>query len=141
MTKERANVFPGQGTHFVGMGNDLKDKSILDDASQSLGFDLARICSKGPEEELRKTENAQPAIFTVSIAKFLEQKGKPSVVAGHSLGEYTALCAAGVVSFQDGLRLVMLRGEYMSQADPESKGTMAAVMGLVQENMAEIRRI
>lgn len=122
-------VFPGQGSQCVGMGKDLKDKWILDKANEILGFDLKKLCFDGPEEELAKTENAQPAIFTVSCAKFLEQNKTPDCVAGHSVGEYAALFAAGSIDFETGLGLVRVRGRLMSQCDPENKGAMAALVG------------
>lgn len=126
-----AFVFPGQGSQSVGMGKDLAER-LLDEANQVLGFDLKKICFEGPEEKLKRTEITQPAILTVSVAAFehLKAKGiKPEVVAGHSLGEYSALVAAGSLKFQDAVKLVNLRGRFMQEAVPEGKGAMAAVIG------------
>jgi [acyl-carrier-protein] S-malonyltransferase len=126
-----AFVFPGQGSQSVGMGKDLAEK-FLDRASQVLGFDLKKIVYEGPEEELRKTEIQQPAIFTVSVAAFerLTTSGlRPTALAGHSLGEYSALFGAGAISFEDGVKTVHLRGKFMQEAVPLGAGAMAAVLG------------
>ena len=126
-----AFVFPGQGSQAVGMGKELAEK-YLDQAGEVLGFDLKKICFDGPEEELKRTEIQQPAIFTVSVAAFNQLSSRlpaPSYVAGHSLGEYAALHAAGVFSFEDGVRLVHLRGRFMQEAVPKGQGAMAAVLG------------
>jgi len=128
-----AFVFPGQGSQFIGMGKGLAEEH-LDLASQVLGFDLKRICFEGPDEELKRTEITQPAILTISVAAFdfLKKKGipNPDAVAGHSLGEYSALVAASALSFPDAVKLVHLRGKYMQAAVPLGQGTMAAVLGL-----------
>lgn len=137
-----AFVFPGQGSQFVGMGKDLAEK-LLDEANQVLGFDLKKICFEGPEEELKRTEITQPAILTVSVVAFeqLKAKGiKPEVVAGHSLGEYSALVAAGSLKFQDAVKLVNLRGRFMQEAVPEGKGAMAAVIGGERSQVENICR-
>ncbi len=133
-----AYVFPGQGSQWVGMGRDLYDnfdsaKEVFKQADQVLGFPLSELCFEGPEDELRQTINVQPAIFTVSLACYEIVKKKeiiPEVVAGHSLGEYTALVASGAIDFENGLRLVRKRGEFMHQAATEHPGGMAAILGL-----------
>jgi [acyl-carrier-protein] S-malonyltransferase len=135
-----AFVFPGQGSQFVGMGKDLAE-SYLEQASKVIGIDLKRLCFEGPEEELKKTEITQPAILTVSIAayEFLKNKGipAPDVVAGHSLGEYSALVAAGSISFKDAAKIVHLRGKFMQEAVPIGTGSMAAIIGLNKEKIDE----
>lgn len=136
-----AFVFPGQGSQAVGMGKDLAEK-YLDEASQILGFDLKKICLEGPEEELKKTEITQPAILTVSIAAFelLKSRGAPlpAAVAGHSLGEYSALVSASALSFRDAVKIVHLRGKFMQEAVPLGEGAMAAVMGAENGKIEEI---
>jgi len=136
-----ALIFPGQGAQEVGMGRFLFDsfrsaREVFEKADDSLDCRLSRIIFEGPEEELTRTENAQPAILTVSIAvqAILEKEMglslKPSLVAGHSLGEYTALVAAGALNLEDGVRLVRLRGKLMQDAVPVGQGSMAAILGL-----------
>ncbi len=142
-----AFVFPGQGSQHVGMGKDLVAKfsyakKFFDQANESLGFDLLKLCFEGPEEELKKTEITQPAILTVSAMclEALRSFGKINVeaVAGHSLGEYTALYAAGSLSFSDAVKLVNLRGKFMQTAVPLGEGTMAAILGLDHGIVKEI---
>ena len=131
-------LFPGQGSQFAGMGKSLAEKygaarAIFEEADQALGFALSRLCFEGPEEELRLTENTQPALLTVSAAALavLREKGQePDYVAGHSLGEYSALVAAGCLRFADALRLVRKRGRYMQEAVPPGVGAMAALLKL-----------
>ncbi|NTW05444.1 MAG: ACP S-malonyltransferase [Peptococcaceae bacterium] len=131
-------VFPGQGSQKIGMGYDIyqnhaESREIFDIASDALGMDMAGLCFKGPEEELRKTVNAQPAILTASIALYkamLKEGMESQVMAGHSLGEYSALVAAGAIDFVDAVKIVMLRGKYMQEAVPLGEGGMLAVLGL-----------
>lgn len=142
--KGTAYIFPGQGSQYVGMGKDLwerdaRARGIFENADSILGVPLSRICFEGPEEELRQTKNTQPAIFLhsiVLISLLAERRGV--MAAGHSLGEYSALVYAGALTFEEGLRLVRLRGELMQQAGTEQPGTMAAIVGLTPEAVGEI---
>jgi len=134
----KAFVFPGQGSQYRGMGQDLADefdeaRQVFDEADEALGFSLSRLCFEGPEEKLRLTEITQPAMLAVSIAllRILEMRGNVAdFVAGHSVGEYAALVAAGGLEFQDAVRLVHQRGRFMQEAVPVGEGAMAAVIGL-----------
>jgi [acyl-carrier-protein] S-malonyltransferase len=133
-----AFVFPGQASQYPGMGKELAEmypsaKAVFDEADKALGFSISKMCFEGSEEDLKLTANTQPAILTCSIATYrvLEEKGLgPDFVAGHSLGEYSALVAAGSLKFADAVRLVRKRGSYMQEAVPAGKGAMAAIMGL-----------
>src|SRR5260370_27166246 len=133
-----AFVFPGQASQYPGMGKELADKysvarAVFDEADQALGFSISKICFEGTEEELKQTANTQPAILTCSVAVFrvAAEKGLlPDFVAGHSLGEYSALVAAGSLKFADAVRLVRKRGTYMQEAVPAGVGAMAAILGL-----------
>ena len=133
-----AFIFPGQVSQAAGMGQALAEafpaaRAVFDEADQAAGFPLSRLCFEGLEEELKLTANTQPAILACSVAAFrvLEEKGvKPDYVAGHSLGEYSALVAAGALSLADAVVTVRRRGEYMQQAVPAGEGAMAAILGL-----------
>ena len=133
-----AFVFPGQGAQYAGMGREVSEKfpvarCVFEEADAALGLPLSRLCFEGPEEGLKLTENTQPAILATSIALFriLEERGiRPDFVAGHSLGEYSALVAAGALELSDAVSLVRRRGRYMQEAVPVGEGAMAALLGL-----------
>lgn len=140
-------LFPGQGSQFAGMGRDLAETSpaaraIFEEADEALGFSLSKLCFEGPEESLKLTENTQPAILTVSIAVLEAWRERGAVeadfVAGHSLGEYSALVAAGALDFSQAVRLVRKRGRYMQEAVPSGVGAMAAILGMSPEKVAEV---
>ncbi len=141
-----AYLFPGQASQHPGMGRDLAEKfpesrAVFDEADAALGFSISKLCFEGSEEELKLTENTQPAILTVSVAAYraLEKRGiVPDFAAGHSLGEYSAMVAAGSLEFATAVKLVRARGRYMQEAVPTGEGAMAAIMGLSPSDVAEI---
>jgi len=141
-----AFLFPGQGSQSVGMGKDLAAKypvarQTFEEADEALGYKLSHVCFEGPEEQLRLTEITQPAILTVSIAalRALETRiPKPSYVAGHSLGEYSAHVASGTISFAEAVRTVRNRGKYMQEAVPVGVGGMAAILGMPPDKVAAV---
>jgi len=144
-----AFVFPGQGSQKIGMGKDLMENYpeaniLINRANKALkknGVDIGQICFEGPEEELKNTVNAQPAILTIStiLCRLLRKnKIKPSIVAGHSLGEYSALVASSAIKFEDAVKLVRKRGEYMQKATATKTGSMLAIIGLEKDEISKI---
>ncbi|HBS44301.1 MAG TPA: [acyl-carrier-protein] S-malonyltransferase [Paenibacillus sp.] len=141
-----AFVFPGQGAQAVGMGKDVYDalpnsRAVFEKGDEVLGFPLSKLIFEGPDSELKQTVNTQPALLTASVAylEALREQGlKPDYVAGHSLGEYSALVAAGVLSYEDAVTLVRLRGRFMEEAVPGGQGAMAAVLGAEREALAAL---
>lgn len=140
-----ACIFPGQGAQYPGMGKEIAENyseamRVFELASERLGIDMKKLCFEGDEEELKKTENTQPSILTTSVAilEVLKLKGiEPTVVAGLSLGEYSALVASKAIKFEDAVALVKKRGKYMQEAVPAGEGTMAAVLGLERQSVME----
>lgn len=143
-----AFVFPGQGAQSVGMAKDVFDeipasRKVIEAADEALGFSLSSIMFEGPDEELKQTYNTQPALLTASVAyleAFREKGITPDYVAGHSLGEYSALVASGVLSLEEAVKIVRARGEYMEQAVPSGQGAMAAVLGAEREALNDLCR-
>ena len=141
-----AFLFPGQASQYPGMGRDLAEnfaesRAVFEEADAALGFAISKVCFEGDEEALKLTENQQPAILTVSVAAYrvLEGRGiQPDFAAGHSLGEYSALVAAGALEFADAVKLVRQRGRYMQEAVPAGEGAMAAILGLSPADVAEV---
>jgi [acyl-carrier-protein] S-malonyltransferase len=142
-----AFIFPGQGSQYPGMGKDLADNfrvagDVFEEADDALGWRLSRLCFEGPDEDLKLTTNTQPAILASSIAALRVLQGetglKADFLAGHSLGEYSALVAAGALKFDDALRIVHLRGKYMQEAVPVGTGAMAAILGVDPDIVQEI---
>lgn len=144
MTQTLAFVFPGQGSQTVGMLAELAQQhdvvaQTFAEASEALGYDLWQLCQNGPEADLNRTDRTQPAILTASVALWrlwcAQTDVRPAFVAGHSLGEYSALVAAGVIGFAEAVKLVERRGQLMQQAVPEGQGAMAAILGLTDEQI------
>jgi [acyl-carrier-protein] S-malonyltransferase len=144
--QKTAFLFPGQGAQFAGMGKSLSDayreaRDVFEEADHALGFPISRLCFDGPDEELKLTENTQPALVTVAVAawRVLEKQGhRPDFVAGHSLGEYSALVAAGSLKFADAVRLVRKRGQFMQKAVPKGVGAMAAILRLPEGKLEHV---
>jgi len=147
MNNHLAFVFPGQGSQALGMSNSLAEvfpqvRSLYEEASDALGLDLWKLVTEGPEEELDSTENTQPAMLTAGVAVYrvwLDQGGvEAAMMAGHSLGEYTALVASGAMDFADAVKLVAARGRFMQEAVPVGTGAMAAILGLDDDKVRDL---
>jgi [acyl-carrier-protein] S-malonyltransferase len=145
--KKTAFLFPGQGSQAVGMGKEFYDnfpsaRQVFEEANDSLHFSITTLCFQGPDKTLKLTENTQPAILTMSIAalRVLETENgiTPSLTAGHSLGEYSALVASGSLAFSDAVKIVRLRGKFMQEAVPVGEGAMAAVLGMDREDIESL---
>jgi len=145
--KSTAFIFPGQGSQYVEMGKEFHDqfraaREVFEEADDTLRFSISKLCFQGPEEELKLTENTQPAILTTSIATFKvlqTEKGiNPQFAAGHSLGEYSALVASGALSFSEAVQTVRLRGKFMQEAVPVGEGAMAAILGMEREDVERL---
>ncbi len=138
-----AFLFPGQGSQYAGMGKSLADnfaaaRAVFEEADDALGFRLSELCFSGPDEALKLTENTQPALLATSVSAYRVLGQEPAFVAGHSLGEYSALVAAGSLDFADALRLVRKRGQYMQQAVPAGVGAMAALLKLPEGKLVDV---
>lgn len=147
MERKIAFIFPGQGSQYVGMGKEMAEafpevREVFAEADEALGYPISTLCFEGPEESLRSTERTQPAILTTSCALLrlvtARTDLKPALVAGHSLGEYSALVAAGALEFSDAVRIVRERGRLMEEAVPAGIGGMAAIIGLSAETVAQL---
>ena len=145
--KSTAFIFPGQGSQYGGMGKEFHDqfraaREVFEEADDTLRFSISKLCFQGPEEELKLTENTQPAILTASIATFkvlqTERGINPQFAAGHSLGEYSALVASGALGFAEAVQTVRLRGKFMQEAVPVGEGAMAAVLGMERDQVEKI---
>lgn len=145
-SRKIAFMFPGQGAQYSGMGRSLsrrwsEARAVFDDADRTLGFGISSLCFEGPDEELKRTENTQPAILTTGVAAYsvLDAEGiRPDFVVGHSLGEYGALVAGGALSFEAAVQLVRSRGRYMQEAVPDGHGAMAAILGLSHDQVRDV---